>query len=385
YMARLMARRFFHMSNVYRYYLFTRQSAFRAPRYEDWEEAMYEGINFLERVIQAPEPGTYCLGTDNVYRIQQDPDQVCEQAYTVGLGAGQGRYYDNSWTEEYFYKANRIGDYYTKLAAIQQLTSSSGRFVRDLSDLFDRRAFSLGYLRVFNDPLLQRFSALVSGDHNGYRSRVVSDETGETFVRYMPFFDENRADGGSVRQWLEEDLDRDGTEDHPEIEPAWTWSLQYYSLAWALANWSSVNDYAPEYYRMAKISIQGTPEDVDYPDSVTVQTFTDPETSITYRAPVIEPLAEGGILNQEFPAYYGDARSVRQGKFRNWSAGSNILAEAESFVNNEYTPAKQACQTSGDANACDRFRRARAGLNERIGYIDRVRKFNRRAELSFEL
>lgn len=383
YVARLLARTFFHMSNVYRYYLYTRQSAFRAPRYEDYADASYIGLNFLERVIQTPEPGTYCLGSDNVYRLQRDPAQACSEPYTVGLGPGQGRYFDNSWTDEYFYKPNRIGDFYTKVAAIQQLTSSSGRFVRDLSDLFDRRAFQLGYLRVFDDPILQRFAALISGDHRGYRSRVVTDENGERYVRYMPFFDEDRQ-GGSVRQWLEQDLDNDGVDDFPEIEPAWSWGLQHHALAWALANWSSVNDYAPEYYRMAKISIEGTPEDVEYPSSVAVQTFTDPETNITYRAPIIRPRAAGGLLNQEFPTYYGDPSMVSSGRFRNWSAGSNILAEAESFVENEYMPARQACDATGEATACARFRRARAGLSERVGFIDQVRKFNRRAELTFE-
>ena len=390
YMARLLARRFFHMSNVYRYYLFTRQSAFRAPRYEDWAEASYEGINFLERVIQTPEPGTYCLGSDNVYRLQEDPGTSCNEPYTVGLGPGEGRFMNNAWTDEYFYKANRIGDFYAKMAAIQQLTTSSGRFVRDLSDLFDRRAFQLGYLRVFQDPLLQRFSALISGDHEGYRSRVISED-GDTYVRYMPFFDEEEevvVDGNrqvrSVRQFLRKDDDGDGVEDFPEIEPSWSFSLQYMSLAYALANWSSVNDYAPEYYRMAKIAIEGTPEDIAYPDTVAVQTFTDPETEITYRAPVIEPRAAGGILNQEFPAYYGDARSVRNGEFRNWGAGASILAEAQSFVDEVYEPARQACDATGDAADCARFSRARAGLGERIGYIDQVRKFGRRAELIYQ-
>ena len=61
YVARLQARRLFHMTNMFRYYLFTRRSAFEADLYEDWAEAAYRGVNFLERVLQAPEPGRYCL------------------------------------------------------------------------------------------------------------------------------------------------------------------------------------------------------------------------------------------------------------------------------------------------------------------------------------
>ncbi len=386
YMQRLMARTMFHMTNVYRYYLFTRGSAFQAPRYLDWAEASYRGLNFLERVIQTPEPGTHCLGADNVYRLQLDPNQTCESPYTVGLGPAAGRFLDSSWTQEYHYKANRIGDFYTKVAAVAQLTSSSGRFVRDFADVFDRRAFSLGYLRVFQDPLLQRFSALISGDHTGYRSRVVEDETGSgRYVRYTPFFDEAFDDGRSVRQWLERDADRDGVADFPEIEPAWSWSLQYFSMAYALANWSSINDSAPEYFRMAMIAIEGTPWDPIYPEGMTIQTFTDPETQITYRAPVIRPISEGSILDREFRDYYGDATMLTEGRFRFWGPGAEILAEADNFVRLEYEPARQACESTGDAASCARFRRARAGLNERTGFIDRVRKFVQRAQMTVEL
>src|SRR5262249_50612614 len=57
YIARLESRRFFHMTNVYRYYLYTRRTAFEAPLFKDWAAAAYKGLNFLERVLQTPEPG----------------------------------------------------------------------------------------------------------------------------------------------------------------------------------------------------------------------------------------------------------------------------------------------------------------------------------------
>lgn len=384
YMARLLSRRFFHMTNVFRYYLYTRRSLFEAPRYDDWQEAAYAGLNFLERVIQDPEPGTYCLDTASNKYVPKIDAGTCNQELVVPMGAEGGRYLNNAWTDEYFYKSNRIGVFYDKLAAIWQITTSSGFFARDLSDLFDRRSFSLGYPRVYLDPMMQRFAALITGDHTGYRPRVVTDDgSTERYVRYTPFFDEQRADGSSVRQWLET---------QPEIEPAWSWSLRYFSLAYAMANWSSVNDYAPEYYRMTKVSIRGTPEDVDYPSNVQVREFTDPETLVTYRAPVIAPLTFGSTLRPEFPAYYGDAAYKRLNKFRNWSVGSTLLEIAENFRANEWQPAKDGCDdgtlVGTGANdrwatreeACVAFEVARQNLNEQVGFIDRVRKFNIRAE-----
>ena len=387
YVSRLQGQRLFHMTNMFRYYLFTRQSAFEADLYEDWAEAAYRGVNFLERVLQAPEPGRYCLdGDDGIYR-KQEGSGSCAEAFDVPLGFGGGYYLQSFWSDDYFYEPNVIGFYYDKLAVIQQMTTSSGRFVRDFSDVFDRRSFSLGYLRVYLDPMLQRFASLIEGDHTGYRSHVVTDsETQERYVRYMPLFDEAREDGSSVREWLRE---------FPEIEPSWSWTLQYMSLAYSLGNWSSVNDFAPEMYRFTKISIRGTPEDVDYPPEVEVVTFTDPETLITYRAPVIPPFTEGG-LTQEFPAYYGDRWHQNQSPpmFRNWGVGANLLTLANAFVESTYTPAKAGCESgvgvgpptdghrwSTQEQACEAFGLARSQLNERVGYIDRVRKFNRIAEV----
>jgi hypothetical protein len=120
YMARLQGRRFFHMTNVFRYYLFVRRTAIEAPTFDDWREAAYRGLNFLERVLQTPEPGRYCLNTArNVFEIDRSgAASPCEQEFKVGLGQGQGRYLNTAWTDEYFYKSNRIGDFYDKFVAI---------------------------------------------------------------------------------------------------------------------------------------------------------------------------------------------------------------------------------------------------------------------------
>jgi hypothetical protein len=379
YMARLQARRLYHMTNVFRYYLFSRSSSFEPPIYASWAEAAYKGINFLERIIQTPEPGRYCLDRAG-NRYVPDNGGACEAALDVPLGFGGGRYFDTSWSDEYFYKANRIGVFYDKLAAIQQLTSSSGFFVRDLSDLFDRRAYSLGYLRVYLDPMLQRFGSIISGQSDGYRPRVVEDlVNNDRYVRYMPLFDEAREDGRSVREWLEP---------KPSIEPSSSYTLRYVALAFALGNWSSINDNAPEFFRFTKISIRGAPEDVAYGPGITVAEFTDPETLLTYRAPRIEPLDSGSLI-QEFPAYYGDAFYRARNEYRPWGVGAALLEEAKTFLTAEWRPAETAC-TGGTAGrwgtpeaACVAFRQARERLREKIGFIETVRKFSNRAEAPF--
>lgn len=401
YMARLESRRLFHMVNVYRYYLFTRSSAFNAPLYDDWAAAAYKGLNFLERVLQTPEPGRYCLdAAQNNYRL--DPtgtSTACGQPIEIGLGAGQGKFQQTTWTNEYYYKPNRIGTFYDKLAAIRLLTSSSGFFLRDVSDLFDRRAFSLGYLRVFDDPILQRFNSLIEGDFTGYRPAVLKDATGQPFVRYMPFFDEDdsgvvcRSDadcngvpgmsctgnaqtpgtctGGSARQLLETE---------PTIEPSWSYTLQFMALAYGIANFSSINDYAPEYYRYTQVAPAGSKEDVSYPTNIQVTSFTDPESRIEYHAPVIPGTPPPGLVSP-WPAYYGDAFHRAHGQFRPWGVGGDLLAKANDFVTRTYQPARAACpdETLNTA-ACAQLRSARQQLNDMVGFIDILRRFNHQAQ-----
>ena len=367
YIYRLESRRLFHMTNVFRYYLYTRQTVFEAPLFEKWAEAAYRGINFLERMIQTPEPGNYCLDSaNNKYVPEWQVSGACDQPFEVGLGYGAGKFFRTSWTNEYFYKANRVGAFWDKLAAVRQLTSSSGRFIRDFADLFDRRAFTLGYMRAYEDPMLRRFSGLIRGEHDGYRSVVVDDDTtGDKVVRYKPFFDEELEDGTSVQQWLQ---------GAPEIEPAWSWTLQYYALAYAIANWSSINDSSPEFYRFTKIAVKGTPEDIDYPTDIPIVEYADPETRITYRAPDIQARPRQ-VLVSDIPPYE---------QVNAWGIGADILKKADEIKTGEYEPAKADCeQLTGSAKdeACNRFEAARRRLNEQVGFIDIVRRFNRRAEL----
>lgn len=367
YMYSLESRRLFHMTNVFRYYLFTRRTVFEAPLFSKWAEATYAGLNFLERIIQTPEPGSYCLDTANNRYVPKVSDTApCAEEFEVGLGYGQGKHFNTAWTNEYYYKANRLGVFYDKLAAIRQLTSSSGRFIRSFADLFDRRAFTLGYLRAYEDPMIRRWQGLIRGEHSGYESAVVlDDDTGEKYVRYTPFLDEELDDGASVRQWL-------STE--PKIAPAWSRTLQFYALAYGIANWSSINDSAPEFYRYTKISIAGTPEDVEYPSDIPIVTFTDPETRITYRSPDIAARPRQ-VLNDDIPAY---------DRTHDWGIGAAILDEANAILTNEWQPSKVDCENlTGEAKeeACRRYEVARQHLNEKVGFIDIVRRFNRRAEL----
>ena len=173
--------------------------------------------------------------------------------------------------------------------------------------------------------------------------------------------DEEFEDGSSVRQELVS---------APKIAPSWSWTLQYYALALGIANWSSIRD-SSEFYRFTKIAIEGTPEDVDYGSSVTTIEFTDPETRIKYRAPDIAARPRQ-VLNDTVPPYQ---------RGNSWGIGAEILKDANTY--SRVAAAEHCDNLTGSAKdeACLRFRRARQKLNEHVGFIDIIRRFNKRAEL----
>ena len=67
-----------------------------------------------------------------------------------------------------------------------------------------------------------------------------------------------------------------------------------------------------------------------------------------------------------------------------WGIGADLLKTANNMLANDYTPAKTACEaargTANEQSLCSTFEGARRRLNEHIGFIDVVRRFNARAE-----
>ena len=396
---RLVFRRFKLFSDVYQYFVFTSTADDTIGRFNDWEEAAYLGANFLERVLQTPEPGTYCLGTDNVYRNQRSlPEgETCNEPYEVGLGFGEGKFLEDSWNDEYYFNTTVLGSFWDKWAAMFVMTRSSGFFAFDLSQIFDRRAFQLPYLRTWQDPFLQRFSSLIREDWEGYRSRIVPedplDPSSEKMVRYTPFFDEIFDDdqgelaGSSVRKWLRGENTQIPT-DFPTIEPSWSYDLRLWALTFALSNWSSLFDYSVEYFRLAKVTIPGLPDETEFDEDIETVSFIDPETRLEYLAPKIEPFREPNVTGLITRSYYGNDNLRRQEEFHEWSVGAELLADLQRMKEQEYEPLREACVNSAPnvppdlatTPECTAFGRVRNELADEVGFVNMLRKFSVRAE-----
>ncbi len=405
YLSRVIFRRFKPMTDVFQYFLFTRETAFAAPRYDDWRAAAIKGLNFLERILNTPEPGTYCLGSDNVYRLEESlaATETCSEPYELNtVGYGGGAYLGNLWDEQYYFNTTVLGSFWDKLAAILLLTRSTGFLQFDLSAIFDRRAFSLPYIRVFRDPVFQRFSALIRGDFEGYRPRLVPevDENGEPilgddgealrFVEPIPFLAGeypigHPREGENIRTVLTE-TDENGDPLYPAIEPAWDYTLRLYALAFGLSNWSGA-DYAIDYYRLTKVAIEGLPGFTDFVNSDVVS-FEDPETLLEYQAPIIPPFREPTLLPLIPEAFYGDRASRNRGEFHEWSVAAELVNDLNEYTENVYMPRLDACVASAGGEEptlattpeCTAWEQARTRVADEVGFLNMLRKFTERAE-----
>ena len=100
------------------------------------------GLNFLGRVIQAPEPGAYYQDPDDsvFYNYSYDtdlplcpPGQSADDCSDLNIDLGPGKYAFSLYEGEsgyYFYeRLHAIGSFYDKLAAIQTITSPETNFL----------------------------------------------------------------------------------------------------------------------------------------------------------------------------------------------------------------------------------------------------------------
>jgi hypothetical protein len=101
--------------------------------------------------------------------------------------------------------------------------------------------------------------------------------------------------------------------------------------------------------------------------------FRDPETSYLYRAPRIPARPPRSLVQNVRP--YKQTNS--------WGIGADTLDRANTLLTTDYQPKKATCDSATGAakvTACQEFEGARRRLNELVGFIDIMRRFNRRAE-----
>ncbi|MBI1945416.1 MAG: zinc-dependent metalloprotease [Deltaproteobacteria bacterium] len=317
YINRLFSRTYQPMLNSFRYFYYYRRSSARLfPGVNDWGTAALQGMNFFARVLQTPEPGTYCkAGTTYV-----PEGQATDCTDSVELGLNQGRYYHTSWDSEYLYNPSNLGVYWDKAIAIQALTDSEAFFFRDFSSMSNRGAFSIGYYRVFAPEMLNLFGGLLGGDTARYAPVVVGGTDGAEVV-YRPFL--------STDVYGNVITPDPRLEAGDPIQPATSYQLKHWAAVFGMFNLTSTLDQSMDFASRARIRLAGSASDpvVDTTvvDPANIRTFTDPVSGVVYRSVAID----------------GPTNSV----------GFGLLDSAQSFAEGEWQDAKDAldaAQAGGD-------------------------------------
>jgi flagellar hook-basal body complex protein FliE len=355
YMNRLFSRTYQPMLNAYRFfYYYRRAQTLRVyPTIRDWGTAALQGMDFFVRVLQQPEPGTYCKVNDTWIPEREASPADCVAGNTAEIGLDQGRIFESNWDNEYVFQPINIGNYWDKALAIQAMTSSNAFFFRDFSQETNRGAFSIGYYRIFQNEMLKLFGGLMRDDTSVYAPRLFDEDgDGRLEVFYQPFL---------TTGIYGEPLDNNGQTPGDPIRPSTSYQLRNWAAIFGMVNMTSTLDQTLDFATRARITLKGqigepnvdTDPNGDGVDDIQIIEFTDPLTHLSYRS-----------------VAYDDPENA---------IGFRMLQDAKDFVEGEWQDAQDAltaAEQGGDQGAIRDARvavqRANARLNEKLQVIDFV-------------
>jgi hypothetical protein len=365
YLNRIYSRFFAPMSNTYIYYLYsfinmgentdgTRLTLNDFPVGVDWQSAGMEGLNFLTSVVQQPEPGDYCRDengtpldtTDDVYRPTADPVGCTTDAIDVPLGVG--KYYYTTWTDEYDYKATRLGTFLDKYAATFAMTTNEGFFYRDFSSYFDVGAFALSYWSDprLRDGVLNLFEAAFTGEDSKFAWR----------------FDPSQTDGSlAFRPTHVVDIYQDPVDlSLPRIEASTSYTLRWYGVALPMVRFNAMFDYTADFSNYSRVCLDGYTDCMAFDPAVGQTEYVDPLTNYRYVA-----------SNTDIPEH---------------AVGARMLEEAQEYADTTYADAKAVFDSAQCEPSCTPAQRealeaarvdlleAERGVNQRSSFIDTIRQ-----------
>ncbi len=319
-MSRLYGRYLDPSINTYRFFYFFRRSIARfLPVIQDWSSASHVGLNFVNKILQTPEPGTYCLD-GGVYVPEAEVSGACASSMEVDRSIG--RELQSKYTnQQEMYLPKNVGHVYDKLVALQAITSNDAFFYQNFSDILNPGAFNIGFYRTFAPELEAMLLGMMTDTTSPSAYRYMSDGTIED-TPLIVYDEEIRCsfpDGG------------DNLEDYPDcptggtFAPAPTFSgtpikpsnnrwLKIYSIFYSMLGYSSIYDSVLDLGDRSRITIDGSGNDPTRVGANFIPvTFTDPRTGVTYKA-----------------YDFSDGR----GNF-----AATLLQEAQDFVDNVYTGA----------------------------------------------
>jgi hypothetical protein len=279
YLQRVLNRYFLVFGETFQYMYFWGQYAMGYELGQDMLRASMTALNELGRVIQQPEPGTYCVtkGTPNLLSVPYVSDsgngKCVDPAKTFQIGFGEGKPFSSDYSDGYYYRVTRAGAFYEKIAALVALTDTQTSVRIRVDETADPDQFSINYYRIFKDEMLGLLDGLIRDDSRAYAGVFLNG-------KYTPVPVIDPATYGQLP-----------TAQKPEyltatrVESPWYRTLRRYSALFAFANLDSRWDSRLDLATYMTVSLKGSDDDIDYnvPGASLIE-VTHPVSRQTYRA-----------------------------------------------------------------------------------------------------
>ncbi len=282
YLNRLLNRYFVRFTEAFQFYYFFgdyyKQVGLEYDVGYDLLKASLEALNTLGDVLQTPEPGTYCVrSNDSVYELVPYASYCKPDAKLLQVDVGQGKPFYINFSDDYYYRITRAGSLYEKLAALIALTTSEANFFR-VDTFADRDRYSISYYRIFKDEVLNLLDGIIRNDVSNYGGAITLTQDSTMSFRNVPIVDmenygEANYQGVAVLP-----------ANTPRIETPVTRSLRDYAIILSLVNlnsaWDSTLD-SGEFLRVAQV---GSGDDITVGLSTDSKVFTNPLTGQQFKA-----------------------------------------------------------------------------------------------------
>ncbi|MBI2373680.1 MAG: zinc-dependent metalloprotease [Deltaproteobacteria bacterium] len=238
--------------------------------------AAREGLNFLARVVQTPEPGAYYLDPDeNVfYSYSYDtswdlcpPGESLPDCSDLNIELGTGKYalsfYDGDSGYYFYDRLHNIGSFYDKLSAIEALASPETNFLGVDSNA-DLTQYAIGFHWYFPNEI----------------TRVVGGSAVEAYETFAGLADDR------AREFTPRDIFASAAVPAGKfpVDPATSFTIELYSAWYGMAFISL--DFDNSFNDKMKIWIEGNGEAIapTVSDPARVARFVNTRSGRTYTA-----------------------------------------------------------------------------------------------------
>ncbi len=254
----------------FRYYYFYQNYDLNLK--EDLYQAAIIGLNFINQVLGSPTTGKHCyLEDQNLYVPSHTLTQgeSCQNPIDIPLGTGRGFHLELNG--EYTPKIDYIGSFFDKVNILYQLSDTSSYFFQ-VSNLADRRNFSIGFYRIYQKQLIALARDMVF--------QYLGENAGQSFEYVL------RENGNIEPKILvnEAGFNQGNTENLPRIQASVSYNMIWQLLLLQTAFNTSSYDGREDFAEFIAISEVGSGDDRTFDQDTEVVEFISPYNQVIYKA-----------------------------------------------------------------------------------------------------